>query len=68
MNEDTDLWKLPKSVRKMAGKQISKLEERISYRRNDLWRAQNEVKACEFDIARLQKELTNLKKKYNIPA
>lgn len=52
----------------MAGEQISKLEERISYRTNDLYRAMNEVEACKFDIARWQKELTNLKKKYNIPA
>ena len=52
----------------MAGERINQLEERISYRRNDLHRALNEVKACEFDIKRLEKELTDLKKKYNIPA
>ena len=68
MNDDTNLWKLPKTERKMAGERINHLEERISYRRNDLHRALNEVRACKFDINRLEKELTNLKKKYNIPA
>lgn len=68
MNNDTDLWKLPKTDRKMIEHRVNQMAKRISHRQNDLWRAQNEVRACEYDIDRWRKELTDFKKKYNISA
>ena len=62
-----DIWKLPKATRKFVIEELQQIEDRIKARKDDARRFEMQMNGAKFDVERLERDLTRMKKKFNIP-
>jgi hypothetical protein len=56
----TELWKQPKSFRKERERRIRWTQDAIRIRKDQIARAENEIKYWTHEVARFEKELKEL--------